>query len=83
MFKGTRGGLVVQFSACKDSETAADTEKLSGGIHTGAATYLFIEAVERLIKKQQPLTCAPPAPSSPHACPVQNLAAWAIPYAQH
>ena len=57
-YKGTNGGLAVQFGACKDSQTAADTASLSGGTHTGAATFLFIQACERLIKHQQPLTCA-------------------------
>eukprot|EP00892_Ulva_mutabilis_P001307 jgi/Ulvmu1/11177/UM072_0013.1 len=55
-YKGTKGGLAVQFGACKDSQTAADTASLSGGTHTGAATFLFIQACERLIKHQQPLT---------------------------
>lgn len=58
-YKGTNGGFAVQFGACKDSQTAADTASLSGGTHTGAATFLFIQACERLLKHQQPLTCGP------------------------
>jgi len=47
-YKGTAGGFAVQFSAAKDSQTAADTAKLSGGVATGAATFCFIKAVEEL-----------------------------------
>lgn len=46
--KGTSGGFAVQFSASDDSEYAADTAALSGtGVPTGAATYSFIQAIER------------------------------------
>lgn len=45
-WKGTGGGFCVQFSAAKDSQTAADTSQLSGGVATGAATFCFIKAVE-------------------------------------
>lgn len=45
--KGTSGGTAFQFGACKDSQTAADTNGLSGSAYTGAATYSFIEAVEK------------------------------------
>ena len=45
-WKGTNGGFCVQFSAALDSQTAADTARLSGGVATGAATFCFIKAVE-------------------------------------
>jgi hypothetical protein len=46
--KGTSGGFAVQFSASADHEYAADTASLSGtGVPTGAATYSFIQAIER------------------------------------
>jgi len=46
--KGTSGGFAVQFSASDDSEFAADTAALSGtGTPTGAATFSFIQAIER------------------------------------
>lgn len=46
--KGTSGGFAVQFSASSDHEYAADTASLSGtGVPTGAATFSFIQAVER------------------------------------
>ena len=46
--KGTAGGTVFQLGACKDSQVAADTNSMSGGsAYTGAATYAFIDAVER------------------------------------
>jgi hypothetical protein len=45
--KGTAGGFAVQFGASKDSQTAADTKALSGNASTGAATYCFIQAIER------------------------------------
>jgi hypothetical protein len=48
----------VQFGACKDDQLAQDTNALSGGTHTGAATFLFIQSVEQLITQKQPLTCA-------------------------
>mmetsp|Transcript_9073 Transcript_9073/g.22825 ORF Transcript_9073/g.22825 Transcript_9073/m.22825 type:complete len:433 (+) Transcript_9073:220-1518(+) len=46
-YKGTAGGLAVQIAACSDNETAADTNSMSRSVHTGAATYTFIEAIER------------------------------------
>lgn len=58
-YKGTSGGLAVQFGACKDSQTAADTSSLSGdNTSTGAATFLFIQAVEHLSKQHATLTYA-------------------------
>jgi hypothetical protein len=36
----------VQLSASQDSQVAADTSKLSGGVPTGAATFCFIKACE-------------------------------------
>lgn len=49
VFKGTSGGLAVQFGACQDSQTAADTAALSKDrVSTGAATFLFIQAIEHL-----------------------------------
>ena len=45
--KGTSGGTAFQFGACKDSQVAADTNGLSGSAYTGAATFSFIEAIER------------------------------------
>jgi hypothetical protein len=41
------GGTVIQIGACDDKFTAADTAKLSATAYTGAATYSFIEAVEK------------------------------------
>ena len=34
-YKGTAGGFAVQFGASRDSQTAADTASLSGGVPTG------------------------------------------------
>lgn len=45
--KGTAGGFAVQFGASKDSQTAADTQALAGNASTGAATFCFIQAIER------------------------------------
>jgi len=45
--KGTAGGFAVQFSASADHEYAADTASLSGGVPTGAATFSFIQALEK------------------------------------
>ncbi|KAL4438686.1 hypothetical protein ABPG77_006290 [Micractinium sp. CCAP 211/92] len=45
--KGTAGGFAVQFGAAKDSQTAADTQALAGNTSTGAATFCFIQAIER------------------------------------
>lgn len=47
VYKGTAGGLAVQFGAARDSQVAADTAQLSGSVSTGAATYAFIQAIER------------------------------------
>jgi hypothetical protein len=44
---GSAGGTVVQIGACDDKVTAADTAKLSATAYTGAATYAFIETIER------------------------------------
>jgi hypothetical protein len=38
---------VIQLGACDDKVTAADTAKLSATAYTGAATYAFIESIER------------------------------------
>jgi hypothetical protein len=38
---------VIQLGACDDKYTAADTAKLSATAYTGAATYAFIESIER------------------------------------
>ncbi|BDA41997.1 Metacaspase-1A [Coccomyxa sp. Obi] len=46
-YKGTAGGEVLQIGASRDKQTAADTASLSGGISTGAATFAFIQAIER------------------------------------
>ena len=45
--QGTQGGEAIQFGAARDSQTAADTAQLSGHVSTGAATFAFIQAVER------------------------------------
>jgi hypothetical protein len=67
-YKGTSGGLAVQFGACKDSQTAADTSALSGdNTSTGAATYLFIQAIEHLSKRHAALTYALHSLSAPVA----------------
>ncbi|KAK9803281.1 hypothetical protein WJX72_006942 [[Myrmecia] bisecta] len=47
VYKGTMGGEAIQFGASRDSQTAADTAALSGGVATGAATFSFIQAIER------------------------------------
>jgi len=48
IFKGTAGGLAVCISGCDDSQTSADTSKLSGGqATTGAMLYSFIQSLER------------------------------------
>lgn len=41
------GGTVIQLGACDDKATAADTAKLSATAYTGAATYTFIQAIEK------------------------------------
>ena len=46
--KGTAGGLCVQFGSSRDSQTSADTAALSGTVSTGAATWSFINAIEKL-----------------------------------
>ena len=38
---------MIQLGACDDKFTAADTAKLSATAYTGAATYAFIESIER------------------------------------
>ena len=45
--QGTQGGEAIQFGAARDSQTAADTAALSGHVSTGAATFSFIQAIER------------------------------------
>lgn len=42
-YKGTAGGRAFQFGAASDDQTAADTNKLSGNVSTGAATFSFIQ----------------------------------------
>jgi N-acyl-D-aspartate/D-glutamate deacylase len=46
-FTTCSGGLAFQLGACDDNQTAADTASLSQTAYTGAATYCFIDAVER------------------------------------
>ncbi|KAK9819981.1 hypothetical protein WJX72_004748 [[Myrmecia] bisecta] len=46
-YKGTAGGLAIQFGAASDDQTAADTAALSGNVATGAATFSFIQAIEQ------------------------------------
>ncbi|PNH03319.1 Metacaspase-1 [Tetrabaena socialis] len=46
--KQTMGGTAFQFGACKDSQVAQDTNALSGKAYTGAATFCFIQAIEKL-----------------------------------
>ncbi|CAL5224264.1 g6922 [Coccomyxa viridis] len=48
VWKGTNGGEAFQFGAARDAQTAADTSQLSGNVSTGAATFSFIQAVERV-----------------------------------
>ena len=43
--KGTAGGRAIQFGAATDDQTAADTNKLSGNVSTGAATFSFIQVL--------------------------------------
>lgn len=43
VYKGTAGGRAYQFGAATDDQTAADTNKLSGNVSTGAATFSFIQ----------------------------------------
>ncbi|EFJ51059.1 metacaspase type I [Volvox carteri f. nagariensis] len=45
--KATAGGTAFQFGACKDSQVAQDTKLLSGNAYTGAATFCFIQAIEK------------------------------------
>lgn len=46
--QGTRGGLCFQIGAALDDQTAADTSGLSKDkVHTGAATFLFIDGIEK------------------------------------
>jgi hypothetical protein len=52
--KGTAGGIALQFGACLDAQVAQDTAKLSGSAYTGAATYSFIEAIERWAGRAAP-----------------------------
>ncbi|KIZ07639.1 Metacaspase-2 [Monoraphidium neglectum] len=44
---GTAGGTVFQLGACSDDQTAADTAALSREAYTGAATYSFIDSIEK------------------------------------
>lgn len=45
IYKGTGGGRAFQFGAATDDQTAADTNKLSGNVSTGAATFSFIQVL--------------------------------------
>lgn len=45
-FKGTSGGLAICISGCDDSQSALDTQALSGSVITGAMIYSLIYAVE-------------------------------------
>ncbi|KAL6759392.1 metacaspase type I [Haematococcus lacustris] len=45
--KGTAGGTCLQFGACRDNQVAQDTNRMSGSAYTGAATFSFIQAIER------------------------------------
>jgi hypothetical protein len=42
----------VQIGACSDDQTAADTAALSQTAYTGAATYTFIDSVEKFGTQQ-------------------------------
>ncbi|GBF96663.1 metacaspase type I [Raphidocelis subcapitata] len=44
---GTSGGTAFQLGACDDQQTAADTAAMSRSAYTGAATYSFIDSIER------------------------------------
>lgn len=44
---GTAGGTAFQLGACDDQQTAADTAAMSRQAYTGAATYSFIDSIER------------------------------------
>ncbi|KAI8474792.1 MAG: type I metacaspase [Monoraphidium minutum] len=44
---GTAGGTAFQLGACSDGQTAADTSAMSKQAYTGAATYSFIDSIER------------------------------------
>ena len=46
--KSTSGGLAIQFGSSRDSQTSADTAALSGTVSTGAATWAFINSIEKL-----------------------------------
>lgn len=47
--QGTRGGECIQIGAAADSQTAADTNRLSGTVATGAATFAFIQAWDLIL----------------------------------
>lgn len=44
---GTAGGTAFSLGACDDEQTAADTAAMSRSAYTGAATYSFIDSIER------------------------------------
>ncbi|KAK3005102.1 hypothetical protein RJ639_016519 [Escallonia herrerae] len=48
VWKGTSGGEVISFSGCDDDQTSVDTAALSKVTSTGAMTYSFIQAIERV-----------------------------------
>lgn len=58
--KGTSGGFAAMFSACDDSQLAADTVSFGGLYHTGVATSCFVEACFQIHAQRNQFTCAPP-----------------------
>ena len=63
VYKGTAGGRAIQFGAASDDQTAADTNKLSGSVSTGAATFSFIQVTYSLFN--------PMTHSSLYSCHIQ------------
>lgn len=59
--QGTQGGECIQLGAARDSQTAADTSRLSGTVATGAATFSFIQ-VSELSKRRWRLLISQPSP---------------------
>ena len=48
IYKGTSGGKCICFSSSSDQQVSADTKVYTGiGISSGAATYAFIESIEK------------------------------------
>lgn len=73
VIKGTSGGTAFQFGACKDSQVAADTNSMSGSAYTGAATFSFIDAVERYGPQQSYARCVRGTVTPPLAGPAGAL----------